>query len=94
MENLQNTKEQYNAEPVTFCKHCLSLKIRVAGEVVYCDECGNTELGETDIHHWEELYEQKYGIKFLNKKKNGRERQYLTYAPEQSTGNTKKETNV
>lgn len=91
---MKTSKEQYNKEPVVFCKHCLSLKVRISGNLDYCDDCGCTELGETDIHHWEELYEQKYGIKYLNKRKNGRERQYLTYEPKGTDNNSKKETDL
>lgn len=31
----------------------------------YCDDCGSTEIGVTDIHEWEKMYEQKYGKNFL-----------------------------
>lgn len=42
---------KYNEEPVFYCKHCLSLKIRDAGlpELLYCDECGSTEVLSTNI---------------------------------------------
>ena len=41
----QNT---YNEEPVLYCKHCLSLKVRFVPRMKdsdYCDECGSTDIG-------------------------------------------------
>ena len=62
-------KEEYDKEPVFYCKDCLSLCSLPLEEVLdYCDDCGSTNIGETDIHTWEAMYEKKYGIKFLNKK--------------------------
>lgn len=60
----------YNAIPVFYCKHCLSLNIKTVDESIdteyldFCAECGSTEIGQTDIHTWEKMYEQKYGKKF------------------------------
>lgn len=65
----QLPKEEYNSEPVHYCKQCLSLKVmRVAGmdDAVYCDECGSTDIGEASIEEWEALFEQKHGFKHLN----------------------------
>lgn len=56
----------YDKIPVTFCKHCLSLKIRVVDDTDFCDECGNTNTSEALIDEWEELYQLKYNHKFLN----------------------------
>lgn len=62
------TKEQYNDIPVYYCKHCLSLKIRqVYNSIDYCDQCSNTDVGETDIHTWEKMYENMYGEPYVNK---------------------------
>lgn len=61
----------YNEEPVMYCRNCLSLKIRtVAGmeDADYCDECGSTEISETTIQEWQELYKDKYGHYYLNNK--------------------------
>lgn len=61
----------YNAEPVFYCKHCLSLNIKSVDESIdidyldFCDDCGSTEIGKTDIHSWEKMYEQKYDRNFL-----------------------------
>lgn len=72
MDNSSNIKEElhkedYNAEPVVYCKNCLSLKIMVLDNIDYCDKCGCTDLGTTDIASWEKMYEKKYGKPF-NKK--------------------------
>lgn len=61
-------KVDYNEEPVVYCSNCLSLKIRDVDGVEYCDECGCTDTSEANIKDWENLYEQRYGNKFLNKK--------------------------
>lgn len=61
-------KEEYDKEPVFFCASCLSLKIKsVEGMIDYCDDCGQTNIKTTNIQHWEELYEQKYGHKYVKK---------------------------
>lgn len=60
-------KEDYNAEPVVYCKNCLSLRIMTLDNMDYCDECGCTDLDTTDIVSWEKMYEKKYGKPF-NKK--------------------------
>lgn len=64
------TKEQYNNEPVYYCKYCLSLRIKtVAGGSLgldHCDECGGTDIGTAHISEWEDLYKNKYGVKYLN----------------------------
>lgn len=73
MDKSSNIREElhkgdYNAEPVVYCKNCLSLKIMIYDEdTSYCDECGCTDLGTTDIASWEMMYEKKYGKPF-NKK--------------------------
>lgn len=72
MENLSirdnYRKSDFNEEPVFYCKHCLSLRIRASEDIDYCDECGGTDIKEVDIHEWENMYEQKYGRKYLNNK--------------------------
>ena len=61
-------QEDYNAIPVHYCKHCLSLSIRIMDEMDYCDKCGGTEIETTNILDWERMYKDKYGERFLNKK--------------------------
>lgn len=64
------TREEYNNVPVFYCKNCLSLKIRDIEHVdnsEYCDECGSTNIGSTNIEEWEALHKAKYRHKFLDK---------------------------
>lgn len=67
------TKESYDLEPVFYCADCLSLRVLSIGNIDYCDECGSTEIAQTDIHSWEALYKEKYNKDFLTTKKHGRE---------------------
>lgn len=69
---MKNSKEDnpldYNDEPVLYCKHCLSLKIRnipIMEDSDYCDDCGSTDIEKASIEEWEILYNNKYGHKFL-----------------------------
>lgn len=72
-------KTDYNNVPVEYCKTCLSLNVRFAKlglssaspdapktEVTYCGACSNAEIGTTHITEWEDMYESKYGKKFLD----------------------------
>ena len=61
---------KYNEEPVFYCKHCLSLKVKsVTGmqELDYCDDCGATYIGKTDIDTWRQMYRDKFGFDYLDK---------------------------
>lgn len=63
-------KETYNEEPVFYCTHCLSLRIMgVPGmeDLNYCDDCGITEVAQTDIITWKQMYKDKYGFDYLEK---------------------------
>lgn len=63
-------KEEYNNEPVYYCKQCLSLRILgIPGieDLDFCDDCGSTNIGTTDIHTWEDLYKQRFNINYLDK---------------------------
>lgn len=60
-----NLNNQYNEEPVVYCKQCLSLKIRTVADMCYCDKCGSVDMGEDSIYNWEALYENSYGHKYL-----------------------------
>lgn len=62
-------KEEFNIEPIYYCKNCLSLRIRDVAHLSgseYCDECGSTDIGVTDITTWDKLYTEKYKHSFLN----------------------------
>ena len=64
-------KEEFNQEPVHYCKQCLSIKImRVAGmdDAAYCDDCGSTDIGETSIEEWRRLFREKHGFDYLENK--------------------------
>lgn len=67
INNIDNTYNKYNDEPVEYCPHCLSLAIREEDGIKYCDKCGNTEIKETDIFTWENLYQQRYGTFYIKK---------------------------
>lgn len=60
---------EYNQEPVYYCRHCLSLKIRDAGlpDLLYCEDCGSADILSANVTDWENLYRSKYGFKFLDK---------------------------
>lgn len=70
--------EDYNNEPVFYCNSCLSLKIKTVAsglDLDYCDECGSTDIEETHIETWKNLYRERYGFDYLTKELNnsGRE---------------------
>ena len=59
--NLTLTPQKYNNDPVTYCKHCLSLGIKIMEDTDYCKDCGSTEMAVTHIDVWTLLYENRYG---------------------------------
>lgn len=70
---MQNTKDttnilwesEFNDEPVYYCPHCLSLKIKVLDQFVdYCDDCGCTDVETTDIFTWRSMYKKRFGKEF------------------------------
>lgn len=66
--NIDSQHNIYNDEPVLYCNHCLSLKIRNIPRMEdsdYCDDCGCTDIKECSIEEWENLYKSKYGHRFL-----------------------------
>lgn len=55
-------KEEYNREPVFYCKRCGSLAIKYTeGEIVvdYCNDCKGTDIGITRIDTWDKLYNKE-----------------------------------
>lgn len=59
-------EENYNEDPVYFCPKCLSLRIKIFSPTMdYCDDCGSTEIEQTDIFTWIELYRNRYGRNFV-----------------------------
>lgn len=67
-EHMEEERLNYNDEPVIYCKHCLSLAIKTIDTYDYCVQCGSTNLGALHIDDWEEMYEDKHGEKYINKK--------------------------
>ena len=66
---MDSKESNYNDEPVHYCSECLSLKtFPYDNHTDYCGECGSTEIKEAHIEEWEKLYEEKYKVKYLNKK--------------------------
>ena len=70
---MQSTKDttnilwesEFNDEPVYYCPHCLSLKIKVLDQFVdYCDDCGCTDVETTDIFTWRSMYKKRFGKEF------------------------------
>lgn len=67
---VNTSKEQYNDEPVFYCKGCLSLKVKtvvVGSDLDFCDECGSTDIGQAHIDEWRRLYKERYGFDYLDK---------------------------
>lgn len=68
---MEGDKVDYNREPVFYCRHCLSLRIKSMDEehdtefLDYCDDCGSTDIGQANIHDWKDMYRKKYGKDFL-----------------------------
>jgi hypothetical protein len=63
-------KEIDEEDKVWYCKGCLSLRIlELDEETLYCDDCGCADIGEATIDEWDTMYQKKYNVKFLNKKK-------------------------
>lgn len=76
-------KQDYNNEPICYCKTCLSINIKTvefepvalvngkstSRNVDYCVPCSNTEMGEVHISEWQDMYKERYGEDFLTLKK-------------------------
>lgn len=58
-------KEDYNNEPVFYCKHCLSLAIIDAGIVDFCKDCGGADIGVATLEEYDELHLKKFGNKLF-----------------------------
>ena len=54
MEELKNyTTEDYNNEPVYYCKNCLSLKIKVVGGYDFCDDLGDKNYHVHSVNQYD-----------------------------------------
>lgn len=36
-------------------------------ELDYCDECGATDIAQTDIETWKKMYRDRFGFDYLDK---------------------------
>lgn len=59
----------YNNEPVWYCRDCLSLTVLSFGGHDYCRDCGGSDIGCTDINGWEKMYRARHGHDFIDKKR-------------------------
>ena len=69
MEKFNNEhKEEYNKEPVYYCKKCLSLKIGYVAVLEgseYCEDCNSTNIGKAPIEEWDKMFFNRYGYHYL-----------------------------
>ena len=74
MEKFNNEhKEEYNKEPVYYCKKCLSLKIGYVAVLEgseYCEDCNSTNIGKASIEKWDKMFFNRYGYHYLEEFKN------------------------
>lgn len=67
MDNLRE-EANYNEEPVFYCEKCMSLRIRFVNGLSnseYCDNCGSTEINQSNIEDWRQKFKDKYGYDHL-----------------------------
>ena len=67
MDNLRE-EANYNDEPVFYCEKCMSLRIRFVNGLSnseYCDNCGSTEINQSNIEDWRQQFKNKYGYDHL-----------------------------
>lgn len=65
-EEFKKAHDQFNDEPVYYCKNCLSLNIKGIKGMDYCDSCSSTNIDSCNIHEWEKMYEERFGHKHLD----------------------------
>lgn len=70
----EEKNNDYNLEPVVYCSRCYSLKIKHDDtfDEDYCVDCGCTDVCESTIEEWEQLYQNRYGDKFTKKNSDAR----------------------
>ena len=52
------SKEDYNNEPVYYCRRCHSLNITVLDDLDCCEDCGSTDVDSCHIEEWLKNYKQ------------------------------------
>lgn len=63
--NNQSEEIDYNAEPVYYCKQCLSLGIKEGEFGDYCIHCGSTDIGQVLLLQYHMMHIQKFGTGIL-----------------------------
>lgn len=63
------SKDNYEDEPVWYCRECLSLTVMNAGGRDYCRDCGSTDIAWAPLDRWEWLYRNKYGMTLLERRR-------------------------
>ena len=60
----------YNEEPVCYCANCFSLKIQHEDslDIDYCADCGCSDIRESPISSWEQLYARRYGKYYVSRR--------------------------
>ena len=62
-------KQEYNQEPIYYCRKCLHLKIgyvAVLDGSEYCEDCNSTDIGTTTIEEWDKIFFKRYGYHYLD----------------------------
>ena len=62
-------KQEYNQEPVYYCRKCLHLKIgyvEVLEGSAYCEDCNSTDIGTATIEEWDKMFFKRYGYHYLD----------------------------
>lgn len=65
-------RNEYDDEPVLYCKRCLSLKIKSTDgdeNNDYCADCGSTIIHKAPLEAWDMLYQRMYHKPFLSNEK-------------------------
>lgn len=64
-------RKDYDSDPVLYCPRCYSLKIihEDAVDSDCCGDCGCSDIKTTSMDRWSQLYEERYGHRFLEAKK-------------------------
>ena len=61
-------KQEYNQEPVYYCRKCLHLKIGYVAVLEgseYCEDCNSTNIEKATIEEWDKMFFNRYGYHYL-----------------------------
>lgn len=56
--------EEYNNEPVYYCRHCLSLRIKTTCGEDFCDNCNSTDIDSCHISEWQDMMNKRFNKQF------------------------------